>query len=495
MPANSQGLTRRRLLGSAATAGGLAAAATILPPHLAKAAAAEPRHGGHLSDIEHVVILMQENRSFDHYFGTLSGVRGFDDPRAPRLPNGRPVFYQPDAANPDGYLLPYRLNTRLTAAQAIPSTSHAWGAQHAAWNAGKMDSWMPAHRAADGDKKAPYVMGYLTRDDIPFHYALADAFTICDAYHCSVLGPTHPNRYMHMTGTIDPDGLAGGPALDNGAADNVYSWTTYPERLEAAGVSWKFYHEPDDGPGGPPTGLPPLSKMTQYQAAAEGSPLYDKALASSPVGQFEYDALNDTLPTVSWLFPPQLYDEHPARMPAAAATWLAGKIEALATNPEVWAKTVFILNYDENDGLFDHVAPTVPPAGTAAEFVTRTSSTGVAGGGLPVGLGYRVPALIISPWTVGGWVASETFDHTSVLQFLEKITGVSEPNISQWRRRTCGDLTSTLRMSQPRRSMPDLPGTAAAYSLAQYEVAHLPLPTVPAHQEIPHQEHGHRPRI
>lgn len=103
----------------------------------------KPRRGS-LTDIEHVVLLMQENRSFDHYFGTLSGVRGFADPDALTLDTGRSVFYQPDAENPKGYLLPFRLDTRTSSAQAIPSTSHAWSVQHDAWNGGRMDRWLPA---------------------------------------------------------------------------------------------------------------------------------------------------------------------------------------------------------------------------------------------------------------------------------------------------------------------------------------------------------------
>src|SRR5436190_2475052 len=135
------GITRRRLLGAGAAATALGAASLALPPNVRKAIAAPPPNHGRrgLDDIEHVVLLMQENRSFDHYFGALSGVLGFDDPRPLRLSNGRTVFYQPDPANPNGYLLPYRLNTKISAAQAIPSTSHAWEVQHAAWNGGKMD--------------------------------------------------------------------------------------------------------------------------------------------------------------------------------------------------------------------------------------------------------------------------------------------------------------------------------------------------------------------
>jgi phospholipase C len=487
----TDGPTRRRLLRSAATVGGLAAASMALPPNVRKALAAEAPKNGRLKDIEHVVLLMQENRSFDHYFGSLSGVRGFDDPRAMRLPNGDSVFRQPDPSNPDGYLLPYRLNTRISAAQAIPSTSHEWDVQHQAWNNGAMDNWVPAHMAADGAKNGPYIMGYLTREDIPFQYALADAFTICDAYHCSVIGPTGPNRNMWMSGTVDPNGEAGGPSLTTSAPNGIYTWKTYPERLTEAGVSWKIYHEP-----GSPTGFPTLSHFAQYFNAAPGSDLYEKAMAPSPVGQFEYDALNDKLPAVSWLLPPAGFDEHPAGLPAAGATYVASKIDAIAANPDVWAKTVFILSYDENDGLFDHVLPQTPPAGTKDEFVFKTSATGVAGNGLPVGLGYRVPAIIVSPWTVGGWVCSEQFDHTSQLRFLEQITGVMETNISDWRRGAVGDLTSAFRFNDAKHAAPRLPDTQGQYNLAQYEVSQLPMPTVPTvKQTMPRQESGHRKQV
>ena len=212
--ADSPKLTRRRLLGSAAGMAAAAAASALMPPNVRRALAEAPPKTGSLRDIKHIVMLMQENRSFDHYFGTLAGVRGFDDSKALKLSTGRSVFYQPDAENPSGYLLPFHLNTRTTSAQKIPSTSHAWEVQHGAWNGGKMDNWMPAHRKADGDK-APYVMGYHTRDDVPFQFALAEAFTICDHYFCSVMGPTWPNRMYWMTGTIDPDGEFGGPMTSN----------------------------------------------------------------------------------------------------------------------------------------------------------------------------------------------------------------------------------------------------------------------------------------
>jgi phospholipase C len=471
-------LTRRRLLGSAAAGLG-GTALTLLPPSVQKAVAAGPPKHGSLRDIEHVVLLMQENRSFDHYFGTLSGVRGFHDPRALKLDTGRSVFFQPDAQNPRGYLLPFHLDTHASSAQAIPSTSHAWTVQHEAWNGGRMDRWLPAHRKADG-VNGPYVMGYYTREDIPFQFALAETFTVCDAYFCSVFGPTWPNRLYWMTGTLDPGGTRGGPILTN-KAPTPYRWTTYAERLQAAGVSWKVYQQDDD------YGCNLLEQFAAFREAQPGSDLYERGMRPQPEGTFEEDARNDRLPAVSWIIPTSHQSEHPDYLPAAGADFVASKIEAIASNPKVWRKTAFILNYDENDGLFDHVPPPVPPEGTKDEFVQ----------GLPIGGGFRVPAILISPWTVGGWVASEPFDHTSVLQFLERFTGVAEPNISDWRRETFGDLTSAFRFRSAHRRPPRLPeDTAEQLEKAKEEVATLPEPTLPgADQSYPPQEHGRRPHV
>ncbi|MBO0824595.1 MAG: phospholipase [Actinobacteria bacterium] len=489
--AGQTGLTRRRLLGAGAAASALGAASLALPPNISEALAATPPAGGKLSDIKHVVMLMQENRSFDHYFGTLSGVLGFGDPSPLILGNGRSVFFQPDPSNPAGYLLPYHLDSKTTAAQAIPSTSHAWDVQHFAWNGGKMDNWVPAHIAADGADVGPYTMGYLTRDDIPFHYALADAFTVLDHYHCSVIGDTGPNRHMWMSGTIDPNGLAGGPSLSTSGPPNQFSWTTYPKRLSDAGVSWRIYRQP-----GSLTGSAAISKFTEFAQAQPGDPLFEFGNTVQPLGQFEYDCLTDSLPTVSWILPPSGFDEHPSATPAAGATFVAGKIDAIAANPDVWAKTVFILSYDENDGLFDHVVPPTPPPGTPDEFVFKTSNTGVDGGGFPVGLGFRVPCIIVSPWTIGGYVNSEVSDHTSQLKFLERITGVQETNISDWRRSTVGDLTSAFRFEQDIRPAPNLPDTVGAANLAQFETSQLPLPPFPgADQTMPTQEKGNRPHV
>ncbi|MEO6908020.1 MAG: alkaline phosphatase family protein, partial [Abditibacteriaceae bacterium] len=202
--------------------------------------------------------------------------------------------------------------------------------------------------------------------------------------------------------------------------------------------------------------------------------------------QFEQDAMNDNLPTVSWIFPPMHKSEHPDYTPADGAAFVASKIDAIAANPEVWAKTVFILNYDENDGIFDHVAPITPPPGTKHEFIDGT----------PIGSGYRVPCIIVSPWTAGGWVCSEPFDHTSVLQFLEKFTGVREDNISDWRRETFGNLTSAFRFDSDKAELPNLPNTKEILEAAHYEIANLPKPVLPGtNQTMPTQEKGERKHL
>lgn len=483
-------MTRRRLLGYAAGVAATTFAATFLPPNLRRALA-EPPPRASFKDIKHVVLLMQENRSFDHYFGTLAGVRGFGDPNALRLDNGRSVFYQPDPVSPDGYLLPFHLDTSSSNAQKLPSTNHGWEAQHESWNGGKMDNWLPAHRKADKEK-GPYVMGHFTRADIPFHFALAEAFTICDAYHCSVMGPTYPNRLYWMTGINHPPGQTEGAMITNKPPLEGARWKTYPERLEEAGVSWKVYHRH----GKIDTheqqkldtmnyGFNVLACFPQYRQAGPDSALYTKAMLASSEDQFRLDALNDNLPAVSWIYPYGDKSEHPDHMPAAGAAFVASIVDAIAANPKVWAKTVFILNYDENDGLFDHVAPPVPAAGTRDEFLE----------GLPIGAGFRVPCIVVSPWTAGGWVCSQPFDHTSVLQFLEKFTGVREPNITDWRRQTFGDLTSAFRFDETVTAPPVLPDTAELLKRAAAGARHLPPPVVPTQdQTVPVQENGSRKR-
>ena len=328
-----------------------------------------------LSDIRHVVILMQENRSFDHYFGTLSGVRGFSDPGivhnvidgAPR-PVWEQFGYAPIVGrDPNGWLVPFHLQQRppFDDGDTTNDIDHSWGTQHASWNGGKMDAFVTAHMAADGVDNFAATMGYFQRSDLAFYYALADAFTICDAYHCSVLGPTDPNRVMALSGTIDPAGEAGGPVLvtqtdERPESYGTLDWTTMPEQLLSAGVTWKVYNDP--------TGLALFNPLPYFKAyseptTAQGAQLIANALTPNFPANFAADVAAGTLPQVSWIHGPAVQCEHPATAPQWGENLVQTVLDTLTSNPEVWAHTLFILHYDENGGFFDHVPPPVPPQG------------------------------------------------------------------------------------------------------------------------------------
>ncbi len=412
---------------------------------------------GTIRDVLHVVIFTQENRSFDHYFGSLRGVQGFADGDALLLPTGRTDFYQPQGG---GFVLPFH-----SSAPCEADLDHSWAGTHSAANLGKWDNWVPAKGAS--------TMAYYTRADLPFYYALADAYTICDAYFCSALASTNPNRLFLMTGTIDPTGAHGGPIIDNSEPANGFTWTTYPERLQAAGVSWKVYQEADNFDDNP------LAWFAQYKSAKPGNPLYDRGMATvtNLISAFQADVTQGKLPRVSWVVAPTTWSEHPPFAPASGA-WLTKQLlDALASNPAIYNSTVFLLTYDENDGFFDHVPSPAPTPRTPDEFV----------GGLPIGLGARVPTLVISPWSRGGYVCSETFDHTSIIRFLETWTGVVEPNISAWRRSLCGDLTSAFNFAAPDPSYPNL-STAPPFDCQS-----VTSPAAPSPQTFPAQEPGVRP--
>lgn len=566
--------TRREFLKKATLLSGGAGLMQILPPAIAKALAIDPEAGSTWKDAEHIVFLMQENRSFDHAYGTLQGVRGFNDPRAIRQPNNNVVWLQ---TNKEGETYaPFRLDIHNTKATWMSSLPHGWADQVDARNNGHYDKWLDAKRSGNKDYRAmPLTLGFHNREDIPFYYALADAFTVCDQNFCSSLTGTTPNRLYFWSGTIreKPDENAQANVWNHDADyDTMAGWTTFPERLEDAGISWKVYQNElsvgvgfegeEDGwlanfgdnpleyftqynvkfhpayrahlPGAIAQLTESIKKQEQEVAGANGSPdsdklrkklghmkanlatleadqkkyteenyerlsarekhLHEKAFdtnkhdpnyhqlttinykdgdtqrqTKAPKGdvlhQFREDVKNGKLPTVSWIVAPENFSDHPSS--AWFGVWYISEVmDILTQDPEVWKKTIFILTYDENDGYYDHVPPFVAPH-------PHNASTGLTSAGIhtgvdyvankdqqsvkelaresAIGLGYRVPMVVASPWSRGGWVNSEVFDHTSSLRFLETFlshkTGkkIEETNISKWRRTVCGDLTSVFR--------------------------------------------------
>jgi phospholipase C len=570
--------TRRDFLKKAALLTGVASLPGFMPASIQKAMAINPAPGSTFMDAEHIVILMQENRSFDHCFGMLKGVRGYNDPRAIDLPNKNKVWLQSNSKG-ETYA-PFRLDIKNTKATWMNSLPHNWSNQVNARNDGRYDQWLNVKRSGTKEyANMPLTMGHYTREDIPFNYALADAFTVCDQNFCSSLTGTDPNRLYFWTGTIREEQNENSRAnVWNEDADfGTLKWATFPERLEDNGISWKCYQNElsiDVGFEGEEEawlsnyGDNPLEYFAQYNPHLYGPHLdtlqkksaelpgrvdeLEKKIAALPAGdahlsllkkqlnqmkadlvsinnerenfrqgmfekltereksihkkafdtnnkdphyrqlvdlkyndngierelkvpkgdvlhQFREDVKTGKLPTVSWITAPENFSDHPSA--AWYGAWYVSEMmDILTHDPEVWKKTIFILAYDENDGYFDHVPPFVVPhphkigtgkvskgIDTSTEFITLEQE--LARQDFPekydressIGLGYRVPLVIASPWSKGGWVNSEVFDHTSTLQFLEhflsKKTGktIKEPNITDWRRTVCGDLTSVFR--------------------------------------------------
>jgi phospholipase C len=632
--------SRRDFLKFAALLSGATGISGFVPESIQRAMAIEPAPGSTYADAEHVVILMQENRSFDHAFGSMQGVRGFNDPRALRQPNGNSVFAQTSASTGETYA-PWRLDLRDTRITWMGYLPHSRESQVDAWNNGLSNNWIDAKKSSQKPyENMPLTMGHYTREDIPFYYALADAFTVCDQSYCAVMTSTSPNRSSFWSGTVRDKQSTDSRVFmrNNELFAEALTWKTYPERLSEAGVSWRFYqnelstvggmtkeeeawlsnygcnilecfaaYDVQANPGAPEYFKTQIAQAEKKAAQTEAqlseisqpddlAELKDKlaneqatiaklkaALANSgdkryeqltpqqklihdaafvtnakdphyrtlepltftdegakhelnvPKGdllhQFRADVEGGTLPTVSWLAAPERFSDHPSS-PWYGAWWVSEIMDILTKNPEVWKKTIFILTYDENDGYFDHgvsyvaADPKRPETGGASAgidtgleytYVADELAQGVsekqARSG-PIGMGFRIPTIIASPWTRGGWVNSQLFDHTSTLQFLEGFMQakygkqIIESNVSPWRRVVAGDFTSCFRphnVAEPTLSYVNRDKHIEMIAQAKTK----PVPTIPKPltadkiaaintdprkaSEISHQEPGTRP--
>ena len=473
------GMSRREFLAKVTAAGGTAMLAAWASPVIEEAYAT-PVRAGSLRSIEHIVLFMQENHSFDNYFGTRYGVNGFGN-----TPNNPPpVFRQrgwapsptgggpTDWNDPTLYTLPFRLDTfrgPSISGECVNDPDHSWIGMHTAWHGGANDDWLPNSIRAVGPRNAPAVMGYYAREDIPIHYMLADKFTICDNYFCSVLGPTVPNRLYWLSATIDPEGNFGGPQVETPTIwpKFTYSWEIMPQALESAGISWKVYDSHDLGPINRVifNGLVSAFK----QALNPKTNLWIKGITPRYPLDFAADVATNRLPQVSWVIPPVLECEHPALPVALGAVGIVNVLRILLSNPKVWEKTALIVSYDENGGFFDHVTPPTAPAGTPGEYIPQSIVNNVSGaGGItgPIGLGNRVPCLVISPYSRGGRVDSTVYDHTSQLRLIETRFGARVPNLpnGSWRRETTGDMTNAFDFNTFDPSRPPL-GTPVLQAL------------------------------
>ncbi len=448
------GLTRRRALRDIGAAG---LALSGFDALLNAAAEAAPKHGS-LADIDHVVILIQENRSFDHYFGTYAGVRGFADK------HGHKAFFQKNLAGQT--IQPWHLPE-----DCLPDLTHDWGPQHRAWNGGAMNRFVVAHEQAD-KTTVPETMGYYDGADVPFYRALADAFTLCDGYHCSVIGPTDPNRLMSISASIDPAGHHGGPIVQTSVTDRtaLLSHKTMPESLQSKGITWKAY---TDYAGGGAFD----SVFTYFKQFNSNPKLKARALTPTFPADFMADVASGRLPQVSWLHPSLAASEHPGYAEALGGEIVVRQVlEALVAHPKIWRRTALFITWDENGGFFDHVAPPVAPKGTPGEYLTvATLPDGAQGIRGPIGLGFRVPALVVSPFSRGGLVCPDTFDHTSMLRFLETRFRARVPNLSAWRRKHTGDLTSAFNFAaRPSYGKPSLPKPAGDFACSGKTITYTP---------------------
>ncbi|MFT3703490.1 MAG: phospholipase C, phosphocholine-specific [Agriterribacter sp.] len=563
--------TRRAFLKKSMLLSGAAGLSSFVPESIQKAFAIDPAPGSTFLDAEHIVILMQENRSFDHSFGTLQGVRGFNDPRAISLPDKKPVWLQ---TNDKGETYaPFRLDIKDSKVTWMGDLPHSRASQVDAYNKGKYDKWLQAKRS--GNKKyaeMPLTLGYFSRADLPFNYGMADAFTVCDQNFSSAMTSTTPNRSFFWTGKIMEmhEGIMQANIRNDNYEYAKFLWKTFPELLDENNIAWKFYQNELDCGGGfkeeerawlsnfgcnlleyfaaynvlyAPYNISALQKQAtelpeainklkntvpqndeagkkiqkeiekkqqvldnavaelkrwskeNFEKLSEREKrLYSNAFtvnsqdpayrsitnlkytegntereltvpASDIFSQFRKDVNEGRLPTVSWLAPPQNFSDHPSA-PWYGAWYVSEILDILTNNPEVWKKTIFIVTYDENDGYYDHIPPFSIPD-------NQKPGTGKCSAGIdteiehvrlenelkyginpkqareaPVGLGYRVPMMIASPWSRGGKVCSQLFDHTSTLQFLEVFLNrkfskhIKIENISEWRRTICGDLTA-----------------------------------------------------
>ena len=345
----------RRTFLKAAGALGLAGLAAPVMPGLA-ATFVKRRN-----PIQHIIIDLQENRSFDHYYGFAPFAGAFGVPAG---------YTQPDGSG--GSVAPYHFTSLST-----PDIGHSWTATHREWNGGAMDGFF----TTDGIN----AMGFYTAQDLPFYYSLHDTSTLCVNYFCSLLGPTWPNRFYTAAGT------SGGITTNGIWGYGVFDYPTILDLLDAANVSWKVYN----------VGMDSVPFGNTDNVFVFWDRFANDQRAHRPKQEFFQDLKQDTLPNVSWIIPSfaRGWDEHPPADVSVGMGIVQELVDGLR-NSSSFASSAYIHTYDEAGGYFDHVAPPQVDA---------------------YGLGIRVPTWIISPFAKPGHLEPTVYEHTSTLKFIEAV--------------------------------------------------------------------------
>jgi phospholipase C len=388
--------------------------------------------------IEHVVVLVMENHSFDNLLGLLGRGDGF-----PLGPDGRPSASNPypDGRTQHAFRMP-------TTCQLSGAPSQEWTASHEAYDKGRMDGFV---RASNGRGQGGVAMGYWTREDLPFTHSLASTFPLADRWFCSVLGQTDPNRRYLIAATSAgmTDDVSTSPAIGSAAQDALLTQKangTIFQRLSDHGIDWANY-----------TAAFPLG------ATPELFPTDDTSLEIAPhrrlFEQFFADAEAGTLPAFSFL--DEDYDtqsqENPQNIVVGEAT-LARVVRAIGDGPG-WRRTVFVLTYDEHGGYYDHVPPPVALAPDALPPVVAPGQSTYDGFER---YGIRVPGLIVSPYAKRGFVSHTVFDHTSMLALVERKWNLPAMTYRDANANDLTDLIDLSALAARRPVFPALPRLAAA---------------------------------
>lgn len=353
--------SRRQFLQRLSALGAAGLAAPLLPSLVAPTRAAAQTNAGS-TPIKHIIIACQENRSFDNYFGYYPNAvnAGYGVPPGWSVPNGS-----------GGTVTPYHLSSSITA-----DPGHQWTDIHNEWDNGQMDGFY----TADGN----IALGYYDSSDLTYYYPLADQYTLCGNYFCSLLGGTFPNRLYLCAGT------AGGNTSNSINPGSL----TYPMILDLfaayGNISWKNYN----------TGI--LAGIAQNNAMVLFARWANDPRMNNDLSAFYSDLRKGTLPQVSFLNPGLLNSEHALSSIQWGQSTMSDIINAL-TQSSAWASTALFLTYDEGGGFFDHVAPPVFDA---------------------YGAGMRVPTLVVSPYAKPGHVEGTLYEHSSILKFVEYVFGL-----------------------------------------------------------------------